>query len=184
MRTASSPAHLIAKTVGVLFAAGLAAVSAAAADSLPTWAGHAPNGDEVRIAVAPPANPRFQHLAWPKAVRTAQGTIVLGYLAGTHHGDESCPAVSVSTDDGKTFSPPNVLREFGLPQEALGWSLFSFNVGVELGQLAVVLVVASLLAFVRRKAPSAIPRVETIGSIAVIAGGGYWFVERVFFGGV
>ena len=27
-----------------------------------------------------------------------------------------------------------VLREFGLPREALGWSLFSFNVGVEMGQ--------------------------------------------------
>jgi hypothetical protein len=83
------------------------------ASPLPAWAGRAPNGDSVRIAVAPPENPRFQHLAWPKAVRTAQGAIVLGYLAGTHHGDESCPAVSLSTDGGKTFSPPNVLREFG-----------------------------------------------------------------------
>ena len=31
-----------------------------------------------------------------------------------------------------------VLREFGLPQAALGWSLFGFNLGVELGQLALV----------------------------------------------
>ena len=31
-----------------------------------------------------------------------------------------------------------VLREFGLPPAALGWSLFGFNVGVELGQLALV----------------------------------------------
>jgi hydrogenase/urease accessory protein HupE len=81
------------------------------------------------------------------------------------------------------FGFANVLKEFGLPQEALGWSLFSFNVGVELGQLAVVLVVASLLAWLRRQRPSAIPRIETIGSIAVIAGGAYWFVERVFLGG-
>ena len=27
-----------------------------------------------------------------------------------------------------------VLKEFGLPREALAWSLFSFNVGVEIGQ--------------------------------------------------
>ena len=31
-----------------------------------------------------------------------------------------------------------VLREFGLPQAAIGWSLFGFNLGVELGQLALV----------------------------------------------
>lgn len=79
----------------------------------PPWAGRAPNGDAVRVAVAPPENPRFEHLAWPKAVRAADGTIVVGCLAGTHHGNESCPAVSLSTDGGKTFTPPQVLREFG-----------------------------------------------------------------------
>ena len=90
---------------------------AVAASQLPPWAGRAPNGDTVRVAVAPPDNPRFEHLAWPKAVRTADGTIVLGYLAGTHHGSESCPAVSYSTDGGKTFSAPNVLKEFGPGKE-------------------------------------------------------------------
>src|SRR6185436_6420271 len=49
------------------------------------------------------------------------------------------------------FGFASVLREFGLPGEALGWSLFSFNVGVEIGQLATVLVVASLLAAIRRQ---------------------------------
>lgn len=83
------------------------------ADSLPAWAGRSPDGQPVRIAVAPTGNPRFAHLAWPKAVRTADGTIVLGYQIGTHHGDGSCPAVSISTDEGRTFSPPQVLREFG-----------------------------------------------------------------------
>jgi len=88
-----------------------------AASENPPWAGRAPNGDIVRIAVAPPSNPRFEHLAWPKAVRTADGTIVVGFLAGTHHGSASCPAVSISTDGGKTFSPPNVLKEFGPGKE-------------------------------------------------------------------
>lgn len=94
-----------------LFLFPVAATATAA--ELPVWAGRAPNGDPVRIAVPPPANPRFEHLAWPKAVRTGDGTIVLGFLAGTHHGAESCPAVSFSTDGGKTFSEPQVLREFG-----------------------------------------------------------------------
>ena len=74
----------------------------AEAASLPPWASRAPNRDVVRIAVTPPGNPRFKHLAWPKAVRTTDGTIVLGYVAGTHHGSECCPAVSLSADNGKT----------------------------------------------------------------------------------
>jgi len=81
------------------------------------------------------------------------------------------------------FGFANVLREFGLPQEALGWSLFSFNVGVELGQLAIVLVVASALALLRRRFPAADKWVVTGGSAVVIAAGSYWFAERVFFGG-
>ena len=81
------------------------------------------------------------------------------------------------------FGFANVLREFGLPQEALGWSLFSFNVGVELGQLAIVLVVGLALALMRRHWPAADKRVVTGGSAVVIAAGAYWFVERVFFGG-
>jgi len=80
------------------------------------------------------------------------------------------------------FGFASVLREFGLPQEALGWSLFSFNVGVELGQLAIVLVVASALALIRRRYPRADNRIVIGGSLVVIAAGGYWFVERVFLG--
>src|SRR4030095_7674819 len=49
------------------------------------------------------------------------------------------------------FGFANVLREFGLPTEALGWSLFSFNLGVEIGQLGIVVAVASLLTFIRRR---------------------------------
>ncbi|MEQ1573833.1 MAG: HupE/UreJ family protein [Vicinamibacterales bacterium] len=81
------------------------------------------------------------------------------------------------------FGFANVLREFGLPREALGWSLFSFNVGVEIGQLGIVLVVASLLAAIRRHNAAAGYRVAIAGSLVVIAAGTYWFVERVFFPG-
>lgn len=79
----------------------------------PAWAGRAPNGDVVRVAVPAPENSRFAHLAWPKAVRTADGTLVLGYLMGAAHVGNSCPTVSISTDHGKTFSAPHVLKEFG-----------------------------------------------------------------------
>lgn len=81
------------------------------------------------------------------------------------------------------FGFANVLREFGLPREALGWSLFSFNVGVEIGQLAVVIVVASLLDFIGRRSHTIRQRVTVVGSVVVIAAGAYWFIQRVFFPG-
>lgn len=102
--------------VGVLFACLHAFANEPhlrSAAELPDWAGRAPNGDPVRVVVPSPENPRFHHVSWPKAVRTADGTIVLGYLAGPRHVGENCPAVSLSTDGGQTFSPPNVLKEFG-----------------------------------------------------------------------
>jgi hydrogenase/urease accessory protein HupE len=81
------------------------------------------------------------------------------------------------------FGFANVLREFGLPTEALGWSLFSFNLGVEIGQLAIVLLVTSFLLLIRRHSTALAARVAFAGSIVVIAAGTYWFVQRVFFPG-
>jgi hypothetical protein len=79
------------------------------------------------------------------------------------------------------FGFANVLREFGLPGQALGWSLFSFNFGVEIGQLAIVLIVATALELIRRRSHAIGHRVAWAGSIVVIVAGAYWFVERVFF---
>ena len=79
------------------------------------------------------------------------------------------------------FGFANVLREFGLPREALGWSLFSFNVGVEIGQLAIVLLVTAGLSAIRRRSATLRQRVALAGSIVVIGAGTYWFVQRVFF---
>jgi hydrogenase/urease accessory protein HupE len=81
------------------------------------------------------------------------------------------------------FGFASVLKEFGLPPSALGWSLFSFNLGVEIGQLAIVLVVASAFAVVRRRSPLLGERLAVAGSVIVILAGGYWFVERVFLTG-
>ena len=67
---------------------------------------------EPRIVVPAPANARFAHLSWPKMVITPDGTLVTAYISGREHvNGDGCPAVSVSTDGGKTFSEPQVLRE-------------------------------------------------------------------------
>jgi hydrogenase/urease accessory protein HupE len=79
------------------------------------------------------------------------------------------------------FGFASVLREMDLPSQLLGWSLFAFNVGVEIGQLAIVVVVATALAWVRRVRPAASRWVVLGGSMAVIWAGFYWFVERTFF---
>jgi hypothetical protein len=65
--------------------------------------------------VPAPADARFAHLSWPKIVRATDGTLVLAYIAGRFHGPdgEGCPAVSISTDGGATFSAPIILREYG-----------------------------------------------------------------------
>ena len=77
-----------------------------------------------------------------------------------------------------------VLREFGLPESQLAWSLFAFNVGVEIGQLAIVLVAGYALYRLRKANPKLARQVATIGSLAVMAAGAYWFVDRVFLAGV
>jgi hydrogenase/urease accessory protein HupE len=79
------------------------------------------------------------------------------------------------------FGFAGVLQEFGLPRQALGWSLFSFNFGVEIGQACIVVIAASLLAALRNRDPSLSQQVLKIGSVGVILAGSYWFIERVFF---
>lgn len=74
-----------------------------------------------------------------------------------------------------------VLRDFGLPDGQLAWSLFGFNLGVEIGQLAIVLAFGLALHLLRQRHPGVARQVATIGSLAVMAAGAYWFVDRVFF---
>ena len=79
------------------------------------------------------------------------------------------------------FGFASVLREMDLPARALGWSLFSFNLGVEIGQLLVVVTVASALAMLRSRSEIASRQLTFAGSIVVIVAGTFWFVQRVFF---
>jgi hydrogenase/urease accessory protein HupE len=78
------------------------------------------------------------------------------------------------------FGFASVLREIGLPPRALGISLFSFNLGVEIGQAIIVFTVASLLAVVRARSPKRAHQLVIAGSILVMAAGAYWFVQRVW----
>jgi len=81
------------------------------------------------------------------------------------------------------FGFANVLREMDLPDRALGWTLFSFNIGVEIGQLAVVVLIAWLFTWIRSRSEIAGRRLAVAGSIVVMLAGAFWFVQRVFFSG-
>jgi hypothetical protein len=71
-----------------------------------------------------------------------------------------------------------VLEEIGLPQNNLALSLLGFNVGVEIGQLAVV-VPAYLLLQALKRIPWELRLRQAVSVFAVLAGL-FWFVERAF----
>lgn len=76
------------------------------------------------------------------------------------------------------FGFAGVLGELNLPTAEFAWALLRFNLGLELGQLVIVALVAALLFALRCRA--AYPRwVIGAGSLAAIAIGAAWFVERV-----
>lgn len=76
------------------------------------------------------------------------------------------------------FGFAGALAEVGLPKASLGVALASFNIGVELGQAALVLVAVPLLALLARR-PTLNQRTVLVGSLAIAAAGGYWFVTRL-----
>jgi len=80
------------------------------------------------------------------------------------------------------FGFAGVLIELGLPREARGWSLAAFNIGVEAGQLLIVVVVI-LLGLLAKRLPfyrtTVVERFLTLASVAVIGAGVYWLAQRV-----
>jgi len=110
-------------------------------------------------------------------------SVALGSVPSVALGSETDlrPWLAVAFGLIHGFGFAYVLKEFGLPQAALGWSLFAFNLGVEIGQLMIVAVVAGVLLLVRRQSPALARQLALVGSIAVILAGAYWFVQRVFF---
>ncbi|MEM6558199.1 MAG: HupE/UreJ family protein [Myxococcota bacterium] len=73
-----------------------------------------------------------------------------------------------------------VLGEIGMPSNAFLTALLAFNVGVELGQLAVIAIAFALLFSVRSH--TAYRRWVVIpASVGIAVVGVYWTIERVFF---
>lgn len=77
------------------------------------------------------------------------------------------------------FGFASVLGEIGIPPGYLVHSLLGFNIGVELGQLAIVCALFPLLYLVRNVDAYARWAIQS-GATALIVVSLYWFVERAF----
>jgi hypothetical protein len=75
------------------------------------------------------------------------------------------------------FGFAGVLGELQLPPAQFGWALFQFNLGLELGQLAMVAAVVPLLFMLRHRA-AYVPVVLRAGSVAALLMAALWLVER------
>jgi len=74
----------------------------------------------------------------------------------------------------------SVLEEFGVPERNFVPALLGFNVGVELGQLAVILAAFLVVGFWFRDKPWYRPVLAIPASGAIGLMGAWWFIERVF----
>jgi hypothetical protein len=77
------------------------------------------------------------------------------------------------------FGFASVLQDLGLPREALVLALVGFNLGVEVGQLAIVAVFLPL-AFAARRTNFYRSGVLVGGSLLIACVAGVWLAERVF----
>ncbi|WP_284616947.1 HupE/UreJ family protein [Aquabacterium humicola] len=93
-------------------------------------------------------------------------------LIGRHRG-----AITFAFGLVHGFGFAGVLGELQLPPAAFGWALFQFNLGLELGQLAMVLAVVPLL-YVLRQRRLYVPGVMGAGSVAAMMLAAVWLVER------
>jgi hydrogenase/urease accessory protein HupE len=83
------------------------------------------------------------------------------------------------------FGFASALREIGLPTNAIVTALAAFNIGVEIGQVAIVAIVVPalialdrLMAVDRNKPARAAPLVYAVSAL-ITALGSYWFLTRV-----
>jgi hypothetical protein len=76
------------------------------------------------------------------------------------------------------FGFAGLLLELGLPPGRIASSLFGFNAGVEVEQLAIVAMVWPLLRFLRRHRAEWADAWVQWGSTPVLAAGVYWFLSR------
>jgi len=87
---------------------------------------------------------------------------VIAFIFGLFHG----------------FGFASVLGDIGLKDEFLVYSLLGFNLGVEIGQIAIIAAIFPILYLIRKRAIYS--KIIVFGSIVLILISLYWVIERVF----
>ena len=98
------------------------------------------------------------HILWPVFSSHAFWVVL---LFGLFHG----------------FGFASVMSDLWIPDKYLVWSLLGFNIGVELGQLAIVIAVVPIL-FALRNTKVYSRFILPLGAVALVAISLYWFAER------
>lgn len=73
------------------------------------------------------------------------------------------------------------IADVGMPQYAFAEALIAFNVGVELGQLTIIVLMYFLVAKMFAKKPWYRKRIVIPASIVIALVAAYWTIERIFF---
>lgn len=108
----------------------------------------------VEIVKSDPSQPRLsQRIPW-----------VVAFLFGLLHG----------------FGFAGALKEIGLPQGEVPMALLTFNLGVEAGQVLIVIATLAALALVARLSARALRPAVLVTTYAIGTIASYWFIERTF----
>jgi len=119
--------------------------------SLPGWIVESIIAFSIGLAAFHNIKPIFKGRDW-----------VIAFIFGLFHG----------------FGFASVLGDIGLKDEFLVYSLLGFNIGVEIGQLAIIAAIFPILYLIRKK--TVYPKILIGGSIFLIIASIYWIIERVF----
>ena len=76
------------------------------------------------------------------------------------------------------FGFASVMADLGFKGEFLTWSLLGFNLGVEIGQVVIIMAIFPILFFIRKN--KLYPKLLVWLSILLIVVSLYWFIERAF----
>ncbi|RHW32054.1 HupE/UreJ family protein [Lysinibacillus yapensis] len=106
----------------------------------------------IYIALINIFNPDSKHQSW------------LAFIFGLVHG----------------FGFAGILSEMRLDASHLATSLLSFNIGIEIGQLIIVSIIFPILLWLKKLTFKPAKWVIPVASVAILAFGLVWFIERAF----
>lgn len=119
--------------------------------SLPGWIVESIIAFSIGLAALHNIKPIFKGRDW-----------VIAFVFGLFHG----------------FGFASVLGDLGLQNEFLAYSLLGFNLGVEIGQVFIILMIFPVLYIIRNH--KLYPKIIIYGSIFLIIASIYWVIERIF----